>query len=144
MKKTLFDYCAQQQDFSLLGQWHCEKNGKLSAQDVSYGSHKIVWWQCSFGHLWSAPVYSRTLSRSGCPYCAGKKVLSGYNDLSTTNYALSLEWHPSKNESLMPTMVSAGSHKRVWWICKNGHEWQARICNRSSDTACPICQKQKH
>jgi hypothetical protein len=30
-----------------------------------------VIWRCELGHEWSAPVYQRTLSRSGCPDCYG-------------------------------------------------------------------------
>ncbi|MBQ8623595.1 MAG: zinc-ribbon domain-containing protein [Oscillospiraceae bacterium] len=77
----------------------------------------------------------------GCPYCSGKKILSGYNDLATTNPNLATEWHPDKNGVLLPTMVSPGSHKKVWWLCKKGHEWQASIENRSKGSSCPICRK---
>ncbi|MBT3543672.1 MAG: zinc-ribbon domain-containing protein [Flavobacteriaceae bacterium] len=26
-------------------------------------------------------------------------------------------WHPYKNDGLLPTQVSFGSKKNIWWIC---------------------------
>ena len=46
------------------------------------------------------------------------------------NRELLEEWHPTKNANLTPHNVTYGSKKKVWWICKNGHEWQASICDR--------------
>ena len=31
------------------------------------------------------------------------------------------------------------SDKKVWWKCKNGHEWQAMIGNRHRGNGCPYC-----
>jgi hypothetical protein len=31
------------------------------------------------------------------------------------------------------------SGKTVWWICSNGHEWQAKIQNRNRGSGCPYC-----
>lgn len=34
------------------------------------------------------------------------------------------------------------SNKKVWWKCKNGHEWQAIISNRTNkNQGCPFCKK---
>src|SRR5690606_4543300 len=54
----------------LASEWHPERNGALTAAQVSYGSGKRVWWLCSRGHEWQATVNSRTNMRSGCPTCA--------------------------------------------------------------------------
>ena len=40
---------------------------------------------------------------------------------------LAKEWHPTKNSSLTPKDVTAGSNKKVWWQCSRGHEWEAGI-----------------
>jgi hypothetical protein len=50
-------------------EWHPTKNGKLQPTDVVYGSGKMVWWRCKYGHEWSATVISRTRDDSGCPGC---------------------------------------------------------------------------
>lgn len=40
--------------------------------------------QCYLGHTWSAIPRNLIHCNSGCPYCAGKKVWVGFNDLWTT------------------------------------------------------------
>ena len=127
---------------TLAKEWHKEKNGELTPMDVLPNSDKEVWWTCSNGHEWKAQIKTRTKG-SGCPYCSGKKVLVGYNDLETVKPNIAREWHPTKNGELMPSMVSCGSHKNVWWLCKCGREWQARVDqrNNSKNRKCPICEK---
>jgi len=61
------------------------------------------------------------------------------NNLKRINPVLAKEWHPTKNGSLTPRDVGSYSHKKVWWICSSGHEWEALISNRSSGTGCPYC-----
>ena len=53
------------------------------------------------------------------------------------------EWHPTKNIPLTPNTVTYGSTKRIWWICGNGHEWQATANNRSTGYGCPYCSGRK-
>lgn len=120
-------------------EWHPTKNGELLPTEVSFGSQKSVWWQCSKGHEWESRIANRTGNGRGCPYCAGRKVLAGYNDLATTHPDLSKEWHPTKNGELKPENVSSGIGKKVWWKCSNGHEWQAYVYNRVKGHACPYC-----
>ena len=49
------------------------------------------------------------------------------------------EWHPSLN-AFSPLDVTSHSHKRAWWKCEGGHEWEAVINNRTSNgTTCPYC-----
>ena len=122
----------------LAWQWHPTKNGKLKPRDVTLFSNKKVWWICKKGHEWEARVCSRTKGRSGCPYCNGHAVCED-NCLKTINPSLSREWHPIKNGNLTPKDASPSSHKKVWWRCKRGHEWQAIVANRSNGTGCPYC-----
>lgn len=123
---------------TLAMQWHTTKNGELTPQMVRTGTNKKVWWECEKGHEWTAAISSRS-NGSGCPYCAGQKVLSGYNDLASQNPMLAAEWHPTKNGALTPQMVTAISGKKVWWQCKSGHEWQATVAHRSNGCGCPYC-----
>ena len=49
------------------------------------------------------------------------------------------EWHPSLN-AISPLDVTPHSHKKVWWICEHGHEWESVINNRTSNgNCCPYC-----
>ena len=123
---------------TLAKEWNYEKNDGLTPIDVMTGSNKKVWWKCSKGHEWQATVVDRKNGR-GCPFCAGKKVLTGYNDLQTVNPNLTLEWDYEKNGNLTPENFSANSHEKVWWKCSKGHEWQATIASRNNGRRCPYC-----
>ena len=117
--------------------WHPTRNEDLTPESVTTGSRKKVWWQCLQGHEWQAPVYSLT-SGYGCPYCAGKLAISGQTDLATTHPHLMEMW--SKHNTILPTEVTAGSHKKVWWVCQKGHEWEATIGNITAEgCGCPYC-----
>ena len=122
----------------LAKEWHPTKNGGLSPDMVTAGNSKKVWWQCANGHEWLSVIANRNRG-IGCPYCSGKRVLKGFNDLATKNPELAKEWHPTKNGDLKPDMVTASSNKKVWWQCPNGHEWQAIIANRNDGNGCPYC-----
>lgn len=122
----------------LAKEWHPTKNGSLTPQDVSYGSHKKVWWICSKGHEWISEIKHRT-SGSGCPYCSGRFPKKGINDLATVNPKLASEWHPTKNGDLTPEQISFASNRKVWWRCALGHEWQAVVHGRSYGRGCPVC-----
>lgn len=96
----------------LAREWNPEKNGTLRPSQVTPASKRRVWWICPLGHTYAAAVGARTGQGSGCPYCAGKKVLAGFNDLATTQPCIAAQWHPTLNGALTPQMVTAGSHKR--------------------------------
>lgn len=71
-----------------------------------------------------------------------RKILPGFNDLATTNPDIAAEWHPTKNGDLKPTDVVAGSNRKVWWLGKCGHEWEAPVSYRSRrGDGCPVCSK---
>ena len=61
---------------------------------------------------------------------------------------IALEWHPTKNETLLPSMFKYGSEHKVWWKCpKCGYEYQANICHRTNKkkpTGCPMCAKERN
>lgn len=122
----------------LVEEWDFEKNGSLTPDLVSNMSLKKVWWMCYKGHEWQASISSRTNMKSGCPYCSGRKAIKGENDLATVCPDLAKEWDYKKN-TIIPTEVSAGSTKKVWWIGKCGHSWDARIVNRAKGVGCPVC-----
>lgn len=58
--------------------------------------------------------------------------------LATMNPTLASEWHPYKND-LTPMDVVSNSHKKAWWLCKCGCEWEAPINNRNRGSGCPKC-----
>lgn len=123
----------------LVKEWHPTKNGTLTPFDVTVTSGKKVWWQCDVGHEWEAIVSNRTKQKSSCPFCKGKKAIKGKNDLKTVNPKLAAEWHPTKNGALTPSDMMRSSKRKIWWICSNGHEWQATLDSRDKGHGCPYC-----
>lgn len=129
-------------DPGLASEWNYEKNGDLLPTDITRGAGKKVWWKCTLGHEWCTTPNKRTTDNNACPYCSNHKVLSGFNDIATTYPRLAAEWHPTKNANLTARDITAGSSKKIWWLCSKGHEWIAAPCNRIKNRNCPICSKQ--
>ena len=42
-----------------------------------------------------------------------------------------------------PTTVTAGSNKKLFWICKENHVWDAPPHKRVKGSGCPICSGNK-
>ncbi len=128
---------------AIAAQWHPTRNGGLTPEKLTPYSNKKAWWLCPLGHEYTAAVAARITDRSGCPYCAGRKVLPGFNDLATLEPKVAAQWHPTLNGALTPEQVTTGSHKKVWWECPNGHIWKAVIYSRagpgSRKCGCPVC-----
>ncbi|GAG64477.1 unnamed protein product [marine sediment metagenome] len=129
-------------------EWHPTKNDSLKPEDITAGSEKKFWWKCpeELDHEWEASVRNRTHNKSGCPYCVGRKV-SVANSLASLFPSIAKQWHPTKNGSLKPEQVVAGSNTKVWWKCVNGpdHEWEAQVNLRTGKykSGCPCCSGRK-
>ena len=109
----------------LAKQW--SKKNKIKPTEVSIGSHKKVIWKCEKGHEWEAVVKSRTINKTGCPYCSHNKVLAGFNDLATLLPDIAAEWS-DRNYPLLPTQVTVFANRKAWWKCKDcGREWNTLI-----------------
>ncbi len=126
----------------LMKEYDFEKNKDIDLDSITLGSEKTIWWICSKGHSYQSIVYNRKKG-SGCPYCNGKKVLVGYNDLETKNPKLAKEWNYEKNGNLKPSNVTVGSSKIVFWRCNKGHEWEAAVKSRNNGQNCPYCSNKK-
>ena len=125
-------------DPELAREWHPTKNGMLRPTQVKRFSVKKVWWLGKCGHEWLSTIAHRSSGRQ-CPYCLGKKILQGFNDLATTHPELAKQWHPTRNGEVTPEKVSRGSDQKVWWSA-HGHEWVSTISSRTSGAqGCAIC-----
>lgn len=125
----------------IAAQWDEKKNGALHPSNVTAGSNRRVWWKCEKGHSYRAVIAQRVQRGDGCPYCANRKVLPGFNDLATVQPLVAKQWHETLNGALTPEMVTAGSHKKAWWQCSYGHVWKAAIYSRVGvqQCGCPVC-----
>jgi RNA polymerase subunit RPABC4/transcription elongation factor Spt4/predicted nucleic acid-binding Zn-ribbon protein len=139
-RKVSEDYNANLPD-ELKKLWHPTKNHS-DPNEVTVGSNRRVWWQCEKGHEWQGIINKQKKTHT-CPYCFGRKVLQGFNDVATTHPQLLPEWDRALN-SLAPEEVKAGSEQRVWWRCNKGHTWQATVTNRARlKQGCPSCWSRK-
>lgn len=54
------------------------------------------------------------------------------------------EWHPINNGELVPNNISSQSNRKIWWMCKIGHEWVATPNTRVGyGCNCPYCSGNK-
>ena len=121
----------------LVKQW--SKKNKIKSTEVSIGSHKKVIWRCEKGHEWETAVKSRTINKTGCPYCSHNKVLAGFNDLVTLLPDIAAEWS-DRNYPILPTQVTVFANRKAWWKCKDcSREWNTLISTRSGGSKCPYC-----
>jgi hypothetical protein len=119
-------------------------NPELAAQahgwdptTITANSNKKVEWKCKFGHTWMSSINNRSNGR-GCPICSNTTVLAGFNDLATTHPELAAQAH-----GWDPTTITAGSSKKVEWICKLNHVWNTTAYSRNAGSGCPYCSGKK-
>jgi hypothetical protein len=127
-------------DPKLSEEWNYERNRKLRPHQVTVSSERKIWWKCKKGHEWQATVNNRS-NGNRCPYCVGKIAIEGETDMATLAPKLMEEWNYEKNVGLLPRKITVSSGRKVWWRCKNGHEWQATVAHRSRGRGCPFCAR---
>lgn len=132
----------------LVAEWDFERNGDLRPTDVITSSNKRVWWKYKEGHEWSGLIANRARKGKadpGCPYCSGRKVLAGFNDLATAHPGIAAMWHPRMNRRLKPAGVQAVSRKPAWWRGECGHVYQMAVRDRvrAKPGYCPCCSGRK-
>ena len=128
--------------------WNTSKNGLLTPDMFSPGSTDKVWWKCSIcGNEWETRIDHRCAG-AGCPICSTDEAMRRRNSNNINKNGsfadhhpeLVAEWNYAKNGELTPQDILSGSNQKVWWKCKNGHEWQATIASRTKNGAgCAVC-----
>ena len=136
----------------LMKEYNYEKNKDIDIDKLTLGSSKKIWWKCSeCNNEWEATPKNRFRGGTGCPLCGLKKIGINHNkslinkkgSLFDNVPELAKEWDYEKNYPLTPKDVTAGSKKKVWWICEKGHKWESAICNRTGGSGCIYCTRQK-
>ena len=134
--------CKQNNKLFLLDEWDFALNKKLPSE-ILPGSHELINWICKDKHHFKAPIKDRIRGR-GCPYCANKKVLVGFNDFKTFYPDLAKEWDYDKNFPLKPEDILPHSNKQFYWKCKNGHpSYLSQPDRRIRGDSCPVCSNRK-
>lgn len=117
--------------------------------EVSVGSNKKAWFVCpDCKQEFEARVFhvARSLMRgnTGCPVCAGIKVVPGINDLATQCPKVVPMW--SDKNDYTPSEIFARSERRAIFVCpdcKKEFVTSVRAMTRaiaSGATCCPDCK----
>lgn len=122
------------------------KNADIDPAQISGNSTRRVWWRCTknAAHRWQAAVGNRVRG-TGCPFCAGRKVLPS-DSLAATHPQIASQWDLRRNGKLRPDQIGPGSGRRVWWACSKGsdHRWQTTVVSRvEGGHGCPFCAGQR-
>lgn len=121
--------------------WDRDLAPQVDLHTLRPNSLKRVHWKCPSGHTWVSSVQAfRALTGARCPYCNGRRVLRGFNDVATTHRHLVADLDPDAQDPDILSKISAGSGRRVGWRCRSGHRWTTRIVDRVHyKTGCPEC-----
>lgn len=115
-------------------------NNGFTPDSITAKSGREVLFKCEKEHEWSRPA--RKMARfPGCPYCSGKKLLTGFNDLGTLHERFVQEfWDFEKNDFLPGAVTSKDTLKRVNLRCRLGHCWSESVNKAvNSVVPCPFC-----
>ncbi len=133
---------------------HPIKNGLLNVDKLTYGSNKVVHWQCSNGHETEESVKAMT-SRGRCKLCtnvpkeycaiisnkprrAGALTLKDYNDAAEAKGGKYLGVRNEKDE-IVPNFIPLNSQdNRATWSCKYNHVFSAAMMH-IPDSWCSVC-----
>ena len=125
---------------------------KLAPTEVFAGSGKKAFFVCpDCGQEFKATIQNVVRSvnggTTGCPICAGKKIVLGINDLASMYPEIAAMWSSKNKKSA--SEVAAGSEKKAFFKCRNcGQEFKTMIATvvRSigkGSTGCPVCTGHK-
>ena len=120
---SVFDYAPE-----LREEWDFDKN-VIDPSTVAYNSTQEVYWRCSKNHSYKMAIGKRTRLKCGCPYCANRKLLPGFNDLQTLlPEFVKNHWDFERNKGIIePNGVLRYTKKIAFFI---GIEEPKTICSQ--------------
>ena len=128
----------------IAAEWDYDKNN-TTPDKVTPRDTNTYWWKCKEGHpSFPRSVEHRVNRHDTCPYCTGRKVLPGVNDLQTLFPEIAKEWDYEKNDGVLPSEVYAHTWKPYHWICPKGHHYRKKVYLRTHSIQavdCPKCVK---
>ncbi|MFK0401997.1 zinc-ribbon domain-containing protein [Microbacterium sp. NPDC090225] len=122
--------------------WHPSLNGDIGPDDIGAGSGKRTYWLCERGHV-SHRVVRSVVGRPTCEECVDR-VDDPAESMSVTHPHLAAEFHPTRNGSITPEKILAGTRLKLWWRCARGHEWPATGKKRVTGAGrCLVCANRR-
>jgi len=122
------------------------KKNKENSRDVFKGSSKKYWFDCKCGHEFDARLFQITSHNTRCSYCGNIKLCK--NNECNSCYEKSFASHEkakywSKKNDENPRDVFKNSHKKYWFDCECGHEFDASLYNIIKGCWCSYCGNNK-
>lgn len=111
-------------------------NTGIKPLGIYKNSKSAMKFKCKNGHVWENTPHE-ILAGYGCPYCAGNKLIKGFNDMWTT--------HPDIARMLLNKddgyKFSVGSHKKLDFVCPDCGKIKKISPHqiKSYGFSCPIC-----
>jgi hypothetical protein len=132
--KTLAEFLPE-----IASQWHPERNGKHTPNNVVWSSKRTVWWRADCcGHEWQDTVVGRDkYQRLRCPQCRTILGSLGWQDPG-----LAAEWSPANPTTPWHVRPHGALAFVPQWICSTdpGHVWTMPLSSRSNGAECPQCR----
>lgn len=125
----------------LAKEWDYSKNVGISPDNISYGSHKEVYWICPKGHSYLKSVHSRSRG-TGCHICSGvnfkrrNKLFDDYPELIT-------ELNTSVNTLEDLKNITCCSERKISWKCNVGHIYEQSAVVKIQSKGCPFCNNKR-
>lgn len=106
-----------------------QRGGNCLAKRYINSKEKLLW-ECSDGHRWLAAPFSIKVRKSWCPKCAGNQPL-GISAMHTLAI---------KNGGKCVSYKYKNCKTKMFWQCKNGHQFQSTPENVKQGRWCPQCR----
>ena len=114
------------------------KNAGIDLGNTPVNSKDKLTWNGPCGHEWEQSPHQRGRG-FGCTVCAGKKIVSGVNDLASEYPQVAKYLDLTLNE-FDATKVSSHSGRKAFWFCDFGHTYESVIASRVNQKVhCPVC-----
>ena len=107
--------------------WSNRNEGK--PEDYALNSHQKCWFDCECGHEFDSSCLNLNQANTWCPYCSNKKLCDDTNCKKCFDKCFEEPFEVFKN-----------SHKKYWFDCECGHNFETSLRLISFDNCwCPYC-----
>ena len=96
-KKVLAGYNDFGSKYPELAEEWSTKNLPLTPQMIPVNKPGMFWWKCRDCDIEFKAWISTRIKNPSCPYCTGRTIVPGFNDLETTDPKIAAEWDYMKN-----------------------------------------------
>ena len=113
-----------------------ENNPDINPGRISKSSKQTINLRCEkCGFKWNQVAYKKV----SCRECQKNEIRKSQS-LGAVSPEIAKDWNYDKNFPTKPDEVFYKQKKKAWWICSNGHQYEALISNRTTkNTGCNIC-----